>query len=153
MPENNTGDTLKKLWVMFWVSIVLPLLLFAGVVLIHQLGIKISPAENMRILGISLLVFSVTFGVALPVLFRTSFHGKYIKQKNVVISEYLTYQRNMIVVCSIAIISASVAYLFIVSSLYMYGSMLAALYGVYSALPLKEKIVKELKIYKLWEHD
>ncbi|MCK5644404.1 MAG: hypothetical protein KAJ19_26630 [Gammaproteobacteria bacterium] len=149
MPVNNTGNILKKLWGMFWLSIVLPLILFAGVILVHQLGIRITAPGNIRILGIFLLVFSVAFGVAVPVLLRTSFHGKYVKQKSVAISEYLIYQRTLIAVCSLAIISASIAYLFIVSPLYMYGSILAALYGIYSAIPFKEKIVNELKIYKL----
>ncbi|MCK5201895.1 MAG: hypothetical protein KAR21_26255 [Spirochaetales bacterium] len=149
MPINDTGNILKKLWGMFWVSIVLPIILFAGVVLVHQSGIRITAPWNIRIWGISLLVFSVAFGVAFPVLFRTSFHGKYLKHNSTTISEYLIYQRTLIAVCSIAIISASIAYLFIVSPLYMYGSILAALYGIYSAIPFKEKIVNELKIYKL----
>ena len=151
MSENTIKDILSTLWKTFRISLVLPVLLFSGVVILHQLDIRFVPPGNIRVWGISLLVFSVAFGVAVPVLLRTSFHGKYIKQKSVAISEYLIYQRNMIRVCSIAIVSASIAYLFIVSPLYMYGSILAALYGIYSALPFKEKIVKELKIYKL-EH-
>jgi len=153
MPKNEAGSILKKLWGMFWFIIALPLVIFAGVVIVHQTGVNFIIPGSIRIWGIFLLVFSVTFGVALPVLLRTFFHGKYVKQKSVDYSEYVLYQRNMIVVCSIAIVSASIAYLFIVSPLYMYGSILAALYGVYSALPFREKIVNELKIYKLWEHE
>ncbi len=149
MPVNDTGTIIRKLWGMFWFSIVLPLLLFAGVVFVHQMEIRITAPGNIRIWGIILLVLSVTFGVALPVFFRTSFHGRYIKYESVSISEYLGYQRILIIICSIAIISASIAYLFIVSPLYMYGSILAALYGIYSAIPFKEKIVNELKVYKL----
>ncbi|MCK5201065.1 MAG: hypothetical protein KAR21_22080 [Spirochaetales bacterium] len=149
MSEIATENVLKKLWKTFWVSIVLPLLLFMSVVLVHQLGIRITAPGNIRIWGISLLVFSVAFGVAVPVLLRTSFHGRYVKENSVVISEYLIYQRNIIIVCSMAIVSASLAYLFIVSPFYMYGSILAALYGVYSVLPFRIKIENELRIYKL----
>ena len=149
MAINDTNNISKKLLKVFWFSLALPLLLFLAVAITLQLGIRYNPPGNIRIWGILLLVLSVTFGVALPVLFRTFFHGKYIKHKSVSISEYLVYQRGLITVCSIAIISASISYLFIVSTLYMYGSILAALYGVYSAIPFNERIVKELKIYKL----
>ncbi|MEA1911044.1 MAG: hypothetical protein U9N32_05105 [Spirochaetota bacterium] len=142
---------LKKLWKIFWVSSVFPILIFTAVVIVHQLGLEITFPGNIRIWGILLLVFSVTFGVAVPVLFRTTFHGKYIKQSGTDISSYLIYQRNINIVCSISIVFASMAYLIVVSPLYMYGSILAALYGVYSVIPFKEKIEGELKMYKL-EH-
>ncbi len=148
---NNTGYILKKLWSVFLISMALPLLLFAGVVVVHQLGIRISPPGSIRVWGIILFILSVALGAALPVFLRTSFHSKYIKKNSIGKTEYLAYQQKVITVCSIAVVSASLAYLFIVSSLYMYGSILAALYGIYSALPFKEKIVNELKIYKL-EH-
>ena len=153
MPENTSKDVLKKIWKTFLINLALPFLLFIGVVILHQLHIRFSPPGNIRIWGILLLVFSVALGVAVPVLLRTSFHGKYVKQNSVTISEFLIYQRNLIAVCSIAVVSASLAYLFIVSPLYMYGSILAALYGVYSVLPFKEKIVKELMIFKLVEQE
>ena len=147
----NDVSILKRLWKIFWVSSVLPLLIFTGVVIVHQLGLEIAFSGNIRIWGILLLVFSVTFGVAIPVFFRTSFHGKYIKQSGTDISNYLIYQRKVNIVCSISIVFASIAYLLVVSPLYMYGSILAALYGVYSVIPFKEKIEAELKMYKL-EH-
>jgi len=149
MPDIVTEKVLKKLWKTFWVIAVLPLLLFMGVVLVHQLGIKVTAPGNIRTWGIFLLVFSVAFGVAVPVYMRTSFHGRYVKENHIVISKYLVYQRNMIMICSIAIVSASLAYLFIVSSLYLYGSILTALYGIYSVLPFRIKIEKELRIYRL----
>ena len=151
MSENTFKDILGTLWKTLWISLALPFVLFSCVVILHQLNIRIVPPGNIRVWGILLFVLSVALGVALPVFFRTSFHSRYIKQGGVGILEYLSHQRNLIAVCSIAVISASIAYLFIVSPLYMYGSILAALYGIYSALPFKEKIVKELKIYKL-EH-
>lgn len=146
--ESNVNISIK-LWKVFWLSSALPLLLFLTVVLTLQLGFRFNAPGDIRIIGILLLVLSVTFGVALPVFFRTVFHSKYVKHKSVSISEYLSYQRGIITVCSTAVISASISYLFIVSPLYMYGSILAALYGVYSAIPFNEKIMKELKIYKL----
>ena len=151
MPINEAGSILKKMWSMFWFIIALPMVIFASVVIVHQTGVNFIISGSIRIWGISLFIFSVTFGVALPVLLRTFFHGKYIKHKMVDYSEYVLYQRNMIVVCSIAVVSASVAYLLVLSPLYMYGSILAALYGVYSVMPFKEKIEGELKMYKLEE--
>ena len=151
MYENSDEYLLKKLWKSFLVSMVLPLLLFAGVAVMHQMEIRIFPPGNIRIWGIILFVFSVTLGAAVPVFLRTSFHSRYVKQNSVTASEYLFYQRTLIAVCSIAVVTASLAYLFIVSSLYMYGSTLAALYGIYSVLPFRLKIENELKIYKLKE--
>jgi len=153
MPEENTGNILKRLWILFWLSIISPLLLFIAVVIIHQMGIIIIAPGNIRVWGILLLVLSVSFGVALPVLFRTSFHGNYLKTKKVTLSDYFIYQRKMVVVCAVSIIPASGAYLLIVSPLYMYGSILAALYGIYSTLPFSDKIVNELKMYSLWNQD
>ncbi len=149
MSEITTKNILKKLWKTFWIITVLPLLLFMGVVLVHQLEIRITAPGNIRTWGIFLLVFSVTFGVAVPVYIRTSFHGRYVKENHIAISKYLIYQRNMITVCSIAIVSASLAYLFIVSPLYLYGSILTALYGIYSVLPFRIKIENELRIFRL----
>lgn len=149
MSENTIKDIPSTLWKTFLISMMLPLLLFSGVVILHQLDIRIVPPGNIRVWGILLFVLSVALGAALPVFFRTSFHSRYIKQSGVSILEYLAHQRNLIAICSISVIPASIAYLFIVSPLYMYGSILAALYGIYSTLPFKEKIVNELKIYKL----
>lgn len=149
MEINNSEDIFRKLWRIFWVSVVLPLSLFVVVVVVLRLGIRYSPPGNIRIWGIVLFVLSVTFGVAIPVLLRTSFYGKFVKCKSVSVSEYINYQKFLIIVCSTAIISSSVSYLFIVSSLYMYGSILAALYGVYSVIPFQMKIGKEVKIFRL----
>ena len=137
------------MWKCFWISISLPLLLFTGVVLIQQLGIRVIPPGNIRIWGILLLVLSAALGVALPVFQRTSFHDRYLKNNSSNITEYVDYQRKLFILCSAAIVSASLAYLFIVSPLYMYGSVLAALYGVYSSLPFKDKVSKELAMYKI----
>lgn len=149
MPESLIKDILSNLWKKFWISMSLPILLFVGVVILQKQGIRIIPPGNIRIWGILLLVLSAAFGAALPVFLRTSFHGKFLKDNNVNISEYNEYQKKLFILCSVAVVPASFAYMFIVSPLYMYGSVLAALYGIYSTLPFKDKISRELRMYKI----
>ena len=149
MSEYSIKDVLNKLWKKFWISMSLPMLLFVGVVIIQKLEMHIIPPGSIRIWGILLFVLAAAFGAALPILQRTSFHDKFLKDNNVNIPEYIEYQKRLYLLCSVAIVPASFAYLFIVSPLYMYGSVLAALYGIYSILPFKDKIIKELKMYKI----
>ncbi len=149
MTEKSTMFILKKLWNFFWLSIVLPLILFIAVVIVHKIDITVTVPGNVRIWGIALLVVSVTMGVAIPVRLRTLFYSKSLKLESTSVVDYLSYQKKLITVCSIAIVPASFAYMFIVSPLYMYGSVLAALYGIYSTLPFKDKIFRELRMYKI----
>ncbi len=149
MPENSIKAVINNLWKFFWISMSLPILFFIGIVILQKLEIRIIPPGNIRAWGILLFVLSAAFGAALPVLLRTSFHDKFLKDKNVNISEYIVYQKKLFILCSIAVIPASFAYMFIVSPLYMYGSVLAALYGIYSTLPFKDKIFRELRMYKI----
>ncbi|MCD6397878.1 MAG: hypothetical protein J7L71_10090 [Spirochaetaceae bacterium] len=149
MPDYSIKDILSNLWKKFWISMSLPILLFIGVVILQKLEIRIIPPGSIRIWGILLFVLAAAFGVALPILQRTSFHDKFLKDNNVNIAEYIEYQKRLFILCSIAVVPASFAYMFIVSPLYMYGSVLAALYGIYSTLPFKDKITKELRMYKI----
>ncbi len=149
MPNYSIKDILSSLWKKFWISMSLPILLFIGVVILQKLEIGIIPPGSIRIWGILLFVLAAAFGAALPVLLRTTFHDKFLKNNNVNVPEYIEYQKKLFILCSVAIVPASFAYMFIVSPLYMYGSVLAALYGIYSALPFKDKISKELGMYKL----
>jgi len=151
MPDYSIKDILSSLWKKFWMSMSFPILLFVGVVILQKLELRIIPPGNIRIWGILLLVLAAAFGAALPILQRTSFHDKFLKDNNVNISEYIEYQKRLFILCSVAVVPASFAYMFIVSPLYMYGSVLAALYGIYSTLPFRDKIIKELKMYKIEE--
>ncbi len=151
MPSYSIEDVLSNLWKKFWISMSLPILFFAGVVILQILEIRIIPPGNIRIWGILLFVLAAAFGAAIPVLQRTLFHDKFLKDNIVNISKYIKYQKKLFILCSVAVIPASFAYMFIVSPLYMYGSVLAALYGIYSTLPFKDKITKELRIYKIEE--
>lgn len=127
----------------------LPVLLFVAVAIFHQTDISIISLNNRRIWGILLLVASVSTGIALPIFIRTLFLNKFAKKRLVLFEEYIQYQRNLIILSSVALVCASIAYLLVVSPLYLYGSMLAALYGIYSILPFKAKINSELIYFKL----
>jgi hypothetical protein len=143
------GNMGKVLWRLLVKIEILPLLLFISVAIIHKTGIKIPSIPYIRFYGIFLFVCSVTFGAALPIFIRTAFYNRFVTNKSVLPEEYTHYQSVLMALSSVAVVSASLAYLLVVSPLYLYGSTLAAIYGIYSVIPFQSKIEKELSIYKL----
>ncbi len=140
-------DLMKKMWMRFFIS-VLPftLLLVAGYLVHRNNSGSLLPDGATRPVGILLLFGSVVLGVAVPILSRVRFHN--ICRKNGISPDsYLSHQSRQMVLVGITGVLAGGAYLLVVAGLYLYGSVLAALYGIYSVLPYEVKTAGELKAY------
>jgi predicted secreted protein len=107
------------------------------------------PFGSLRVWGIFLLVVSVLLGVAIPVLFRTMFNKRAVDAKYVAPAAFVGHQKRLVVISISAAYVAGLAYLLVVPNLYLYGSVLAGLYGIYSAIPSERKLEGELRFYGL----
>jgi len=151
MTENNIR-LIKKLYWIFAGTITPVVLFFAADVVMHQMGIRVMlPFGSPRLWGITVLILSVLCGAALPILMRSAFQTRAAGARSVGIEEYASLQVRLIVISMIAALPACVAYLFVLPKLYLYGSVLAGLYGIYSSIPSRRKINAELRYYGLGE--
>jgi hypothetical protein len=96
------------------------------------------PFGQFRVWGILLLIVSV--GVTLPILLRTLFNRRAVEVKQVALVDFVAHQQRLVVVSISAAYVTGVAYLLLVPNLYLYGSVLAGLYGIYSAIPSERKL-------------
>ncbi len=141
---------LRKLNSLFWVLTLLAVAVLGSGYLLHRMNIPISPPwGGLRAWGILLLIVSVILGVALPIMLRTIFNKRAVDQKQVVMAAFVDHQKRLVVISISAAYVAGVAYLLLVPNLYLYGSVLAGLYGIYSAIPNERKLKGEMRFYGL----
>jgi len=142
---------LKKMQIIFWIMTGIALVFFIINLIIHyQLKLSVKPPfGSLMVWGLFLFIISVVAGIALPILLRTLFHSRAHKEKKAQFPGYAVLQERIMVISLLSAIPANIAYLYLVPKLYLYGSVIAALYGIYSSLPSKKKITGELKYYGL----
>jgi len=141
------GRSLNRL---FWVLTVVAVAFLGVGFLLHKMTITIqAPFGSLRAWGIFLLVLSVILGVALPILIRTMFNKRAVDAKRVSLAAFVAHQKRVVVVSVSAAYTAGIAYLLMLPNLYLYGSVLAGLYGIYSAIPSERKLKGELRFYGL----
>ena len=146
----NQGFTelVRKLNSLFWILTFLAVALLGSGYLLHRMNVPISPPfGELRAWGILLLVVSVIMGVALPILLRTLFNKRAVEAKRVGMAAFADHQRRLVVISISAAYVAGLAYLLLVPNLYLYGSVLAGLYGIYSAVPSERKLTGEMRFY------
>lgn len=135
---------------LFWVLTVLAFTFLGLGYLLHRMNVTIPPPfGGLRTWGIFLLVLSVLLGVALPILLRTLFNKRAVDAKHVDLNVFVDHQKRLVVISISAAYAAGIAYLLMVPNLYLYGSVLAGLYGIYSAIPSERKLAGELRFYGL----
>jgi hypothetical protein len=118
--------------------------------LLHRLGVRIAPSlGGSQIWGIFLLTIAAILGVALPILLRTLFNKRAVEAKNVDTVEFTVHQKRLVVIPICAAYAAGGAYLLELTGLYLYGTVLCGLYGIYSALPQERKLKGEMRYYGL----
>ena len=149
---SNADILIKRLRKIFWILASVAAALFGVDFLLFMLKISIVfPGIPIGVLGLVLLMLSVFFGVAFPILIRTLFQTRAAKRKQVGFREMESFQVKLVVIPFIAAYAADMACLFIVPDVHLYGSVLCALYGIYSALPVRRKILADLNYYGLKE--
>ncbi len=148
--EQDVAKLIRSLNRLFWVLTVLAVAVLGLSYLLHQMNITIPPPfGGLRAWGIFLLLLSVILGIALPVLLRTLFNKRAVDAKHVQWAVFVAHQQRLVVVAISAAYVAGIAYLFLVPNLYLYGSVLAGLYGIYSAIPSERKLAGEMRFYGL----
>jgi hypothetical protein len=147
MSEDMAGLN-RKLNLLFW-GLTLPAAAFlAAGYLLHRMELAVSPpAGALRAWGIGLLIAAVTLGAALPVLLRTLFNRAAMRAGKVEPGEFAAHQKRLVAVAVSSAYVAGLSYLLLVPPLYLYGSVLAGLYGIYSAIPSERKLKAEKKFY------
>jgi hypothetical protein len=139
--------TLNRL---FWILTVLALALIGLGYLLHLRETTVQPPfGTLKGWGLFLLLLAVLLGAALPILIRTLFNKKAVENKTVEFSAFAAYQRSLSVISISAAYVAGLAYLMVVPSFYLYGSVLVGLYGIYSAIPSRRKLEGEMRYYGL----
>lgn len=129
----------------------LPLIYFISAAILHNRGIFLPTGEFKGMISFFLFLVSVTTGAALPVLVRTRFHRKYQSGMITNFQDYIKREKLLIFFSALSLLSATTAYLTNSAPLYTYGSVLAALYGIYGVLPFEARIINDLRTYKLPE--
>jgi hypothetical protein len=150
--NQELSDLIRRLNRLFWILTFLALAVLGSGYLLHRMKVAISPPfGQLRTWGIFLLIVSVILGVALPILLRTLFNRRAVEAKQVALVDFVAYQQRLVVVSISAAYVAGTAYLLLVPNLYLYGSVLAGLYGIYSAIPSERKLKGELRFYGVRE--
>jgi hypothetical protein len=140
----------RELNILFWTLTLLAVGFLAVVYLVHKMSVTVSPPFGaLRAWGIVLLVVSAILGVALPILLRTLFNKRAVDAKYIELADFVAHQKRLVAISISACYVAGLAYLLVVANLYLYGSVLCGLYGIYSAIPSERKLQGELRFYGL----
>lgn len=140
----------KKLNIMFLLCAGFSISNYVSVFILHKLAIPQSPhGETLRMFGLIFFVLSVATGIALPIIFRTQLHGKLMRNKKIELKEYISYNRALFILAASSSVFSSVNYFLAVPDLYLYGSVLATLWGIYGVIPAKKRIISETKYYRV----
>jgi len=124
---------------LFWAVTAVAAGLFGLDIVFHRAGIDVAvPFGTLRL-----------WGIALPILLRALFQTRAAERGKVTIEGYERLQVRIMLLVLAAALAADAAYLFPVPPLYLYGCVLAALYGIYSIIPSSRKIAGELRYYGL----
>jgi hypothetical protein len=148
---NDVFDALMRtLNRLFWTLTAVAVAFLGLGYLLHRLSVGIAPSlGNPRIWGIFILTLAALLGVALPILLRTLFNRHAVEAKHVDAAEFAVHQKRLVVIPICAAYAAGVAYLLELTGLYLYGTVLCGLYGIYSALPQERKLKGEMRYYGL----
>ena len=152
--EDMVSALLKKMTRVFSILCGPAALFFIIIFFLHRQEIAVTPPFWSRwTWGVVLLVLSVTFGIALPILMRTLFHSRTVRDKKVEFWRYEKLQVNLIIISVLGAFFACFAYLFLVAKFHLGASVLAGLYGIYSAIPVRRKVAADMKYYGLKDEE
>jgi len=150
--NDELSELVRSLNRLFWTLTVLAVAFLGLGYLLHRTEVTISSSlGNLRIWGVFLLTLSAILGIALPILVRTIFNKQAVSTKKVAMADFAAHQKRLVAIPVCAVYVAGVAYILAVPGLYLYGSVLCGLYGIYSAIPQERKLKGEMRYYGLME--
>lgn len=139
---------IRNLW-KYFIAACIPfaVLLAIGWVIHRDNPASILPEGALRPVGISVFLGAVILNVALPILFRVRFHNTTVANPPLTVENYLAHQRRQANIIGLGAVVAGAAYVMVLPNLFLYGSVLCGLYGLYSIFPSDRKSAGELKAY------
>jgi predicted secreted protein len=147
---NHASALIRSLNRLFWSMTAVAVTEVAAGYCLHRLRIEVHPPfGGLRGWGLLFLIAAVALGVAGPILIRTLFNRNAVTRKQVETAGFARYQRTLVGVATAAALIGGLAYILVVPKLYLYGSVLAGLYGIYGAIPNERKIAGEMRFYGL----
>jgi hypothetical protein len=150
--DDEFSALLRRLNRLFWTLTAIAVAFLGFGYLLHRMEVDVSAlVGNPRAWGILLLTVSAILGVALPILLRTLFNKRVVQAKAVERADFTAHQMRLIVLPICAAYVGGVAYLLQLTGLYLYGTVLCGLYGIYSAIPQERKLRGEMRYYGLEE--
>jgi hypothetical protein len=150
--NDDFSSLVRTLNRLFWILTGLAVAFLGLGYLLYRMEINLSTSlGSPQVWGIFLLTLAALLGVALPILLRTLFNKRAVDKKRVSTADFIAHQRRLVVIPICAAYVAGVAYLLKLPGLYLYGSVLCGLYGIYSAIPQERKLKGEMRYYGLSE--
>lgn len=147
--DDNIQSLLGRMNRIFLKWAILDTAVFILIFLLHRAGAAPAlPSQTVWAAGIVLLILTAAVCVALPILVRSVFVSRVLKTGRFTLEGYHRLQGRLITLPMVGALFAALSYLFLVPKLHLYAAMIAALYGVYSALPAKKKIRGEINYFK-----
>ena len=147
--NNEIHNLLKKMNRIFWIWACIDLTVFVLIFFLHRAGVSPElPSQALWVSGIVLLVLTAAGSIAAPIMIRSLYVSRTLKARRFFIGQYESIQILLVSLSMAAALIAGVSYLLLVPKLHLYAAMIAALYGVYSAIPSKKKIQGEINYFE-----
>ncbi len=125
-------------------------IIYSSVFLYHRRGGgTFFEGETLRTAGLVFFILAIACGVAGPILLRVLIQDRMVKSGALSAGEYLNHNLRINAVTMLAVIFSGVNYFLAVPDLYLYGSVLAAIYGIYGIIPVEKKIAAEVRYYRI----
>lgn len=142
-------DIIKRLNTNVIISYLLILLVFCFIFFFRDAESDLATRINSTVI----LVATAFFSIAFPILFRTYFYQKGMKDKILSKKNYLLMKNLIIISITIGAIISIIGYFIPIYKYHMYLSILAGIWGVYSIFPSKVVVKKEVKEFYVDKED
>lgn len=146
--NEETHSLLNRMNRRFWIWAAADAAIFILIFFLHRAGITPSVTPPiLRGLGITFLILTALACAAAPIMIRSVYVSRTLKTGRFHPANYGDLQVRLISLSMAGALFAAGSYLFLVPKLHLYAAMIAALYGVYSAIPAKKKIQGEINYF------
>ena len=105
--------------------------------------------DHFNILAPSIFILTVTFAVALPILYRTLFAHRKRNKRSISEAELIKFERNLLFMVLATPYLALTAFLLEFPEFYTAGTILMGIYAIYYFYPSKRRIELDKRIYRV----
>ena len=112
------------------------------------LEVDVAAVKSSQLTAPLLFILAFTFGVALPILWRTFFVRRNHDQKETKETDLLKFEQRTLYIALVAPYICLVAFFLEISRFHFYGTVLAGLYAVYYFYPSRKRIHYEKRIFR-----